>query len=265
MYVAWTEDVRRTCYDKEGYTGSEIFIPVRCLDEVNVDTPFAPVRVQAVIEADAQLVHTGTKCVNGKMVYPQALLDAEKPEEGTSNTFFVQTKYMRPLTNWTLGVSSMSHEHPGTILVGVRDTLDEKNDSLSLRGYFGVDSTLTNFEEPATKEAGARKRKRTTTNVDAITFSMDLKFMCTKWERGDLVLFNEPDADEELLGYVAGFVNDPCLRVYGGKAKPGMLAVFLVENYENNQPFEDETPVYLFSADAQTTLIRVNIHPFMFK
>ena len=70
MYVDWTEDVRRTCYDKEGYTGSEIFIPVRCLDEVNVDTPFAPVRVQAVIEADAQLVHTGTKCVNGKMVYP---------------------------------------------------------------------------------------------------------------------------------------------------------------------------------------------------
>ena len=177
IFVAWNEDVRLTCYDKVGYSGLEVFIPVRCLDEVNEDTPFAPVKVQAVIEADAQLVHTGTKCAKGKMVYPQALLDAKKPEEGTSNTFFVQTKYMRPLTNWTLGVSSMSHEHPGTILVGVRDTLDEKNDSLSLRGYFGVDSTLTNFEEPATME-GARKRKRT--NMDACNFSMDLKFMCTK-------------------------------------------------------------------------------------
>ena len=112
---------------------------------------------------------------------------------------------------------------------------------------------------------GARKRKRNSTNMDACNFSMDLKFMCTKWKPGDLVLFNEPDAEEELLGFVAGVVNDPCLRVYGGKAKPGMLAVFLVENYEDNQPFEDETPVYLFSADAQTTLIRVNIHPFMFK
>jgi len=264
MYVAWTEDVRRTCYDKEGYTGSEIFIPVRCLDEVNVDTPFAPVRVQAVIEADAQLVHTGTKCVNGKMVYPQALLDAEKPEEGTSNTFFVQTKYMRPLTNWTLGVSSMSHEHPGTILVGVRDTLDEKNDSLSLRGYFAVDSTLTDFEEPATKEAGARKRKRTTTNVDAITFSMDLKFMCTKWKPGDLVLFNEPDADEELLGVVAGVVNDPSLRVHKGPAKPSLLAVFLAEGYERNQSFEDEKPVYPFTADAQRTLIRVRMQPSVY-
>ena len=43
-----------------------------------------------------------------------------------------------------------------------------------------------------------------------------------------------------------------------------MLAVFLVEGYEDNQPFEEETPVYLFTADAQTTLIRVRMHPFLF-
>jgi hypothetical protein len=128
-----------------------------------------------------------------------------------------------------------------------------------------VDSTLTNFEEPATMEAGARKRKRSTTTVDASNFSMDLKFVSTKWKPGDLVLFNEPDADEELLGFVAGVVNDPCLRVHEGKAKASMLAVFLVEGYEANQRFDNETPVYLFSADAQRTLIRVKIHPFMFK
>ena len=247
---------------QSSYTGSEKFIPVRCLDEINEDAPFAPVKVELVIEADAQLVHSGTKCAHGRMVYAEREQEAGKQKEGRRNTFFVQSKYMRPLTNWTLGVSSMSHEHPGTILVGVRDTLDERNDSLSLRGYFGVDSTLTNFEEPATME-GARKRKQHSTNMDACNFSMDLKFMCTKWKPGDLVLFNEPDADEELLGFVAGVVNDPCLRVHDDMAKASMLAVFLVEGYEANQAYEDETPVYLFSADAQRTLIRVRMHPFM--
>jgi hypothetical protein len=266
VFVVWDENTFPSVKDEAGIIGVPKYVAVKTLETLADDEPFSAVKVVCASRLDSALVHPETGFLQGGVRYPwrdeidEELEDTEEDDKHfTEHTyFFVQIKVLRPLSNWFSGCPANLVEHAEKVLVGVRETVDSAGHIQGVRGYFAAEKFLEDEEQPKKKKPKrGSKGSRTDITEESVYVPMELIHHPLLRDQRELLLFSDPDTEKELLGYVAGLIPDPALRMDHQKDENKLLVVFLAEKYEGNEHLVEECPVYLFTQDAARYLLRV--------